>query len=115
VPQPLERIPLFVRQDALIPLADLRDTVGDGPFAELTLCSWGGGSSETTICDTDGDTRVSARRTGDLLAVEVDGPARVTRIEFAAVADVDLPGTVTVNGATAALGTRNGLLTATGW
>ncbi len=39
----------------------------------------------------------------------------MTRIEFAAVDGADLPTTVTVNGTTAVLGTRDGLLTATGW
>ncbi len=50
VHQPLERIPLFVRLDALIATTEVTDAVGDAPFAEITVQSWAGGSAQTTLC-----------------------------------------------------------------
>jgi alpha-D-xyloside xylohydrolase len=101
VAKPLEQIPLFVRHGALIATTQVRDTVGDGPFPEVTLLSFGGASASVTLSDVDGDTRVSAVRTGDTFAVTVDGPAGVTRVEFPAVEDATAPTTVTINGAPA--------------
>ena len=84
---PLDRLPLFVRYGALIPVAPVRDTVGDGPFDDITVVSWGGTSGRTVIRDVDGDTTVDAVRTGDTLRVEVTGPAPVRRVEVVGGAD----------------------------
>ncbi|MFC0528913.1 TIM-barrel domain-containing protein [Phytohabitans kaempferiae] len=74
---PLERIPLFVRHGALIPVLSDQDTVGDGPFADVTVVSWGGTDARTVVRDTDGDTVVVAVRDGDTLRVTCEGPLRV--------------------------------------
>jgi alpha-D-xyloside xylohydrolase len=82
---PLAQIPLYVRFGALIPVGPGGDTVGDGPFPDLTVVSWGGVDGRTVISDVDGDTVVTAVRDGDTLAVTADGPARIRRIALAAV------------------------------
>lgn len=46
VSAPLDRIPLFVRYGALIPvLADPGESVGDGPFGEITPVAYGVGTA----------------------------------------------------------------------
>ncbi|MFV2011574.1 MULTISPECIES: TIM-barrel domain-containing protein [unclassified Micromonospora] len=98
VETPLERIPLFVRHGALIPTTGPGDTVGDGPFADVTLVSWGGVSAETVVCDVDGDTTVRAVRDGDTLRVNLDGPLPVRRVEVVAVTGTEPPATVLLDG-----------------
>jgi alpha-D-xyloside xylohydrolase len=80
----LERIPLFVRYGALIPVTTPGDTV-DTPD-EITLVAFGGGDSRTEIHDEDGKTVVVAHRDGDTLHVAVTGPKRIATVEFAPVA-----------------------------
>jgi alpha-D-xyloside xylohydrolase len=93
---PLDRIPLYVRHGALIPVAPPAETVADGPFRDLTVVSWGGLDARTVISDVDGDTVVTAVRDGDTLAVTVDGPARVRQVTLAPVPGG--PERVTVDG-----------------
>lgn len=92
----LDRIPLYVRHGALIPVAPPAETVADGPFPDVTVVSWGGLDARTVISDVDGDTVVTAVRDGDTLAVTVDGPARIRQVTLAPVAGG--PGRVTVDG-----------------
>jgi alpha-D-xyloside xylohydrolase len=77
VRQPLDRVPLFVRRGSVIPVMEPTDTVGDGPFEAITLLCFDPTSSTTVIRDIDGDTVVSATRTGDVVTVTLDGPARI--------------------------------------
>jgi alpha-D-xyloside xylohydrolase len=108
VAKPLDQLPLFVREGALIAATPVRDTVGDGPCSEVTLLSFGAASARATLSDVDGDSEVSAVRTGENFAVVVDGPARVTRVEFPAVDGASAPTSVTVNGVSARLSTGEG-------
>ncbi|GAA4583221.1 alpha-xylosidase [Planotetraspora phitsanulokensis] len=82
VSPPLDQIPLFVRHGALIPVTEPGDTVGDD--APVTLAAFGvpARESRTTIRDLDGDTVVTAVRDGDRLVVTVEGPKRITGVEF---------------------------------
>jgi alpha-D-xyloside xylohydrolase len=98
VHQPLERVPLFVRRDALIPVTGPADTVGAEPFADLTIVSWGGGAGRTVIHDVDGDTEVTATRDGDTLRIDTSGPARVSTVELAGLPDVPPPARILLNG-----------------
>ncbi|GAA3135757.1 alpha-xylosidase [Planomonospora alba] len=83
VSAPLARIPLFVRRGALIPvLADPGQTVGDGPFGEITLVGYGTETGTAVISDVDGDTTVTVDDGG----IRVDGPARITGVERAGAA-----------------------------
>lgn len=95
---PLERMPLYVRHGALIPTVPVRDAVGDEPFVEVTIVSWGGVSDSTTVSDVDGDTVVTAWRDGDELRVTTRGPLRVTEVALAPVADLAPPARVLLNG-----------------
>ncbi|MBG0827950.1 alpha-xylosidase [Planomonospora sp. ID67723] len=80
VSAPLERIPLFARHGALIPvLAEPGDAVGDGPFGEIILVGYGTETGTALISDAGGDTTVTVTADG----IRADGPARVTRVERA--------------------------------
>ncbi|MFC4532001.1 TIM-barrel domain-containing protein [Sphaerisporangium dianthi] len=85
VAKPLDQIPLFVRRGALIPVTGIRDTVGDGPFTDVTVVAYGGGDGQATIRDVDGDTTVTATQDGDVLRVAVTGPLPITNVEIAPV------------------------------
>ncbi|MEV6157859.1 TIM-barrel domain-containing protein [Nonomuraea sp. NPDC052129] len=93
VSAPLERIPLFVRYGALIPVTTPGDTV-DVP-SEITLVAFGGGDSRSTVHDLDGETVVEATRDGDTLHVTVTGPKRVAGVEFAPVAGAPVRAVIT--------------------
>jgi alpha-D-xyloside xylohydrolase len=76
--QPLERVPLYVRRGAIIPVTPVRETVGDGPFEEITLlCFDVTPDSATVIRDINGDTTVTVAAD---LTVSVDGPAHIAAI-----------------------------------
>ncbi|MGX4654417.1 TIM-barrel domain-containing protein [Micromonospora sp. SCSIO 07396] len=92
---PLHRLPLFVRHGALVPLVPAAGTVGDGPFDDVTLVSWGGSDASTVLHDVDGDTVVRALRDGDTLRVRTDGPLRVRRVS---VVGDDAPRRLLLNG-----------------
>jgi alpha-D-xyloside xylohydrolase len=77
VTAPLERIPLFVRHGALVPVLSDQDTVDEGPFDGVTVVSWGGTDARTVVRDVDGDTELVAVREGDTLRVTREGPLRV--------------------------------------
>ncbi|MDG4831990.1 glycoside hydrolase family 31 protein [Solwaraspora sp. WMMD1047] len=110
VVQPLDRLPLFVRHGALLPTAPLADSIGDGPFPEITVVSYGAITSRTTISDVDGDTAVTVIRDGDTLRVETSGPARVRGVALAAVAaGPPAPRRLLLNGVPAAFVPADGL------
>ncbi|GAA0950638.1 alpha-xylosidase [Virgisporangium aurantiacum] len=100
VSQPVDRIPLFVRDNALITVTEPTGAIGAEPFADLTVVSWGGGDGRTVLHDVDGDSSVVAVRTGDTLAVDVTGPARVRRVTVAPVPGRLTPTRITLNGVT---------------
>jgi alpha-D-xyloside xylohydrolase len=76
--QPLDRVPLYVRRGAIIPVTPVRETVGDGPFDEITLlCFDVTPDSVTVIRDINGDTTVTVAPD---LTVSADGPAHITAI-----------------------------------
>jgi alpha-D-xyloside xylohydrolase len=99
VSKPLHQIPLFVRLGALIPVVPVMDSIGDGPFTDVTVVSWGAVDGGTVIRDTDGDTVVTATRSADRFEVTVDGPKPIRRIAFATVEGASSPAEITVNGA----------------
>jgi len=57
-----------------------------GPWAGITLLSFGGLPGAAEIRDNDGVTMVTARHQGNTFIVESSGPARIAGVEFAAVA-----------------------------
>lgn len=104
VAQPLHRIPLFVRYGALIPTAPVRDMVGDAPFPEITLLSFGGEPARTVIHDVDGETVVTAARDGDTFTVTATGPAAVTGVEYPTVTGTPAPSRTAVSAMSGTLG-----------
>lgn len=110
---PLDRMPLFARFGALVATTVAGDVVGDEPFTDVTVLSFGGTAGATCIRDVNGDTVVRAARDGDTLAITVDGPNPVRAIAFAPVDGAELPGQVVIDGAPAVLTTIDGVLTAT--
>ncbi|WP_348651332.1 hypothetical protein [Micromonospora sp. WMMD1128] len=92
---PLDRLPLYVRRGALVPVAPPATTVAEGPFREVTLVSWGGVDGVGVVHDDGGDTTVTATRDGDTLRVRVDGPLDVRRVS---VVGADAPRRITLNG-----------------
>ena len=96
---PLDRIPLFVRYGALIPMLEQTSSVPDGPFPAVTLVSWGGRTSETVLRDVDGQTSIAAVRFGDRFDVRTAGPGRITSVTFAAVRGTQPPDTIWLNDA----------------
>jgi alpha-D-xyloside xylohydrolase len=99
VTKPLEQIPLYARRGALIPVARAGETVGDGPFEDITLLSFGAVAGRTAIHDVNGTTEVVAERAGDRFMVTTTGPAPVRRVEFPPVAGTTPLPHVTINGA----------------
>jgi alpha-D-xyloside xylohydrolase len=112
VRQPLARIPLFVRWGALIPTAPVSDAVGDAPFTDVTVVSWGGTTGHAIIRDVDGDTTVRTARDIDTFHVDSTGPLPIRRVAFAPVADALIPATVLINGVVATVEDVDGLPTA---
>ncbi len=82
VAPPLDRIPLFVRHGALIPVTEPGDTVADDPLITLVGYGVADGGTRQVIRDPDGDTTVTATRDGDRLIVAVEGPKRISGVEF---------------------------------
>jgi alpha-D-xyloside xylohydrolase len=78
VRQPLHRVPLYARRGAMIPVTEVGDTVGDGPFGEITLLCFDVTDARTVIRDVDGDTGLTAHLDDDRLLVTVAGPATVS-------------------------------------
>jgi alpha-D-xyloside xylohydrolase len=75
-------VPLFVRHGALIPTGPAGETLGDSPFTDVTLLSFGGVDATIVVHDVDGHTTVHATRTGNTMRVESDGPLRIAGIEL---------------------------------
>ncbi|MBT8226404.1 MAG: alpha-xylosidase [Dactylosporangium sp.] len=98
VTTPLDRIPLFVRCGALIPTVEGRTSVADGPFTDLVLVSWGGRTARTVLRDVDGETTLTALRSGDRFDLRSTGPARIRAVSFAFVQDAPPPRWVSLNG-----------------
>ncbi len=95
VRKPLHQVPLFVRRNALIPLAVQSSPPGD---RDVVLACWGGGDTETVVHTEDGVVSIRLIRSGTHADVTVSGPLRVTGVTFPAVADAVPPATVHVNG-----------------
>lgn len=93
---PMHEFPLFAAAGALVAVAPPMQHVPDGPWREITLLSFGGLPATAEIRDDDGVTLVTTRREGDTFIVESTGPARITGVEFAAVAGHPAPTRVVI-------------------
>ena len=106
---PLSRAPVYVRHGALLPLVAGGDTVGDGPFGEVTLISWGAVDGTTVVHDVDGDTVIEAVRDGAQLRIRTRGPLRVGQLVLAGVDEVDRPARSLLNGEVVSTSASTGL------
>lgn len=83
VRKPLDQVPLFVRRNALIPLA-----APPSPTSEhdIVLACWGSGDGESVVHTENGAAAIRLVRSGTHADVTVDGPLRVTGVTFPVVA-----------------------------
>ncbi|MEH1123265.1 TIM-barrel domain-containing protein [Micromonospora sp. CPCC 206061] len=110
--KPLEQVPLYVRWGALIPTTRAADTVGSGPFTDLTLVCWGDGDGSVVVHDEGTSTAVTVRRQGGRFEVACDGPLAIDRVAFPPVAGAATPSEVLLDGRPTALETVDGWQTA---
>jgi alpha-D-xyloside xylohydrolase len=98
VTEPLDQVPLFVRADALVPLAEGTPATTDDLPDGVTLACWTGGAAETTVHDERGTSLVRLTRTGGRAEITVEGPLTVRGVTFPTIAGTEPPTTVTVAG-----------------
>jgi alpha-D-xyloside xylohydrolase len=72
-PAPLDRMPLFVRADALIPTTDEADHIADAPFDPVVFDAYLFDCGTSELRDYDGATVVSAWKEGPRLSITLEG------------------------------------------
>lgn len=82
-PAPLERLPLYVRTGAVIPLAPVMQYVDQQPLAELRLRIWPG-NGEWTLYEDDGHSFAYQTGTWATTTYQVSTAANQTRLEIQA-------------------------------
>ncbi|WP_335987344.1 TIM-barrel domain-containing protein [Glycomyces sp. MUSA5-2] len=83
----LETFPLFVRYGAIIPRVEPGETIGEEPFAGITLELWGAPTEGTVISDVDGDTTIAIEKVSETLVTLVStGPADIANVSVIDVA-----------------------------
>ncbi|WP_063774862.1 TIM-barrel domain-containing protein [Kitasatospora azatica] len=82
VAKPLDQVPLFVRNGALIPTTTPRATVGDGDSADITVVCWTTGDGHAVVHDENGTTRLELVRTGPSVELTSTGPLPVRAVFF---------------------------------
>lgn len=98
---PLERIPLYVRADCILPLAPEMDYVGQREWRPLTLEVRLAAAAEARFWDPDREVRAAARRDRSRLTLTVDGPGREYEVRLLGVApltDLRVEGEAAVEG-----------------
>jgi alpha-D-xyloside xylohydrolase len=73
---PLDRLPLFVRANALIPTIEPSSTITDVPFDQVTFDAYLLAKGSFTLRDSDGDTSITAEYVGNQLHIQVEGAKR---------------------------------------
>lgn len=92
---PLDRIPIFVREDSLLPTSPERDYVGSDSFSTLVIDGYVEDSAEFTVHDVDGSVDVRCERRGSETVVRTSGTTKNFRIRFNGI---DAVRAVTVDG-----------------
>jgi alpha-D-xyloside xylohydrolase len=70
---PLERLPLYVRANALIPTIEPATNVKEAPFEQITVDAYLLEQGSVTLRDTDGTTYITAELTGTQLSIKIEG------------------------------------------
>ncbi|MEE4488994.1 TIM-barrel domain-containing protein [Streptomyces sp. BE230] len=99
IAQPLERIPLFVRMNALIATTEVREHVGDEYATAVDLEYWGTEDTDAVVQSAAGPTRLRLRHSADGVALSCDGPLRVEKFALRILPGAPRPLAVAVNGA----------------
>jgi len=77
VETPLDRVPLYVRANALIPTIAPPNFIKDGPFDPVTVDAYIQSTGTLELRDTDGTTLVAATLSDSKLAIDWSGPKEV--------------------------------------
>ncbi len=88
-----ERLPLFVRANALIPTVEPAERCGSGAFDCVTFDAYLFERGESALHDTDGTTTTTAERRGSRLVIDAQGPQERIGVRL-----FDLPGSPPVDG-----------------
>lgn len=100
---PLDRVPLFVRKNALVATTEVTTAIEDECPA-VTLDCWGDGDAETAVHDGSGTSRVRLTRTGSRADVQIEGSLKVHGVTFPRVAGTEAPSEVRIGGRPAVYG-----------
>jgi alpha-D-xyloside xylohydrolase len=84
VTAPLDRVPLFVRGDSILPLAPEMNFVGEKEWDPIRLDVRLEGRAEMTFPDPERQVRVRARRRGDEVSLDISRTRRTLAIRFLA-------------------------------
>jgi len=79
---PLDRIPLFVRGDSILPLAPAMDFVGEKPWEPIQLDVRLAGKAAISFPSPDRLVDVRAERRGDAIALEIGDVERALEVRF---------------------------------
>jgi alpha-D-xyloside xylohydrolase len=97
---PLERIPLYVREDSILPLAPAMDYVGQRPWEPIQLDVRVSSRANIAFADPTRAVAVRAEVADGRLTLAVDGPQKAFEVRFLAPADVrDIKATGAASGA----------------
>ena len=94
----LDVLPLYVRENALIPTVEPADHLSEDPFELVTFDAYLFDRGHFELRDTDGTTRVSAAIEGSVLTVEVEGAKREMGMRLVPLPGVKQINTMRVNG-----------------
>ena len=95
---PLERVPLYVRGNALVPTIEPPHKIAEGPFDLVTFDAYLLDRGHFTLRDADGVTHLSATRAGSRLEVEVSGAREQLGLRLVPLPGLPAPRRVIVNG-----------------
>jgi alpha-D-xyloside xylohydrolase len=96
---PLERLPLYVRANALIPTMEPQPYLREEPFTEITVMAYLLERGAFTLHDLDGTTRIAAALSADgRLLIELTGAKRRLSLRLIPLAGQPTVRVVSVNG-----------------
>jgi alpha-D-xyloside xylohydrolase len=82
VETPLDRMPLYIRANALIPTIEPPEYIREGPFDLVTVDGYLQSTGTLELRDTDGTTSVAATLSGSRLAIDWSGPKKRLRFRL---------------------------------
>jgi alpha-D-xyloside xylohydrolase len=98
VTAPLNKLPLFVRANALIPTIEPSSTITDAPFDQVTFDAYLLEKGSFTLRDSDGNTNITAEYTGTKLHIQVEGAKQKLALRLLPLAGTPQVEHVYING-----------------